>query len=220
MKKTLLAVAAAFAAVGAQAATITIDTFNAPDVGPITSDLNGSTTVSDAVRTVKYEVLAGPANGNGSDLKIGSATFPVGLLEVANASGRDSQATVTWALAAGVLPGNASNIGFFLEIIQSDGNTTSLDFLLNGGALASFAIAPNTVNQGVSFGLSDPQLAALSTGGELSLVINGAVGWDLTLDSFGFSFDVPVVQVPEPNALALVGIALAGLGFTARRRKA
>lgn len=35
-----------------------------------------------------------------------------------------------------------------------------------------------------------------------------------------YNFTDPVVNVPEPSALALVGIALAGLGFTARRRKA
>lgn len=209
-------VAAAFAS-NAQAVVINIDDFNSPDVSIVDAAGGGATTVTDAVRTSGYELITGPADGNGSSLTIGSATFPVGLLEVANASGRDSAASVAWAIAAGLIPSNAINVGFFLQVVQSDGNPTSLDFSFNGNPLASFAIAPNTINKGVSFGLTPAQLATIAAGGSLALLINGDTGWDLTIDQFGFSYDVRTVS--EPASLGLVGLGLIGVAAF-RRRKA
>lgn len=219
MKRTALAIAALAAASMANAAVITIDNFNGPDINGLSAALGATATVTDAVRTASITTIAGPADGNGATLTIGSQTFPVGLLEVANASGRDVEVNLSWALAAGLLPADAINVGFFMQVVQSDGNPTDLEFTLNGATITTRAIAPNTMNSGVSFGLDAAQLASLANGGTLGLKINGAVGWDLTMDSFGFSYDVPA-PLPEPASLALVGLALAGAGFASRRRKA
>ena len=223
MKRTLLAIAALAATTLATAApvVITIDNFNSPNVGPVSAPLGGTSTNTDAIRTWSISTIAGPADGNGATLTIGSGTFPVGLLEVANASGRDSEVKVSYVLPAAVLaalPANAINVSFFLQVVQSDGNPTDLAFTLGGAPLANFAIAPNTINQGVTFGLSAAQLVTLSAGGTLGLTLNGATGWDLTLDQFGFSYEVPVVRVPEPTSLALVGLALAAAGAVSRRK--
>jgi hypothetical protein len=220
MKKLLCAMAA-IAAVGvAQAAptVISVDDFNSPDVLIQDALGGGPTTVIDSVRTASYELLSGPDSGDGSTLRIGSQTFPVGLLEVANASGRDSRATISWAIAAGLIPGDAINVGFFLEVVQSDGNPTSVDFVLDGSALAAFSIPPNTMDLGLSFGLSAAQLASLANGGTLAMTLNGNTGWDLTVDLFGFSYDRQQA-IPEPGSVALAGLALVGLA-AARRRKA
>lgn len=224
MKRSLLAIAALAASTLAVAVptVINIDNFDSPDVGPVSAPLGGTVTNTDLVRTWSISTLAGPANGNGATLTIGSGTFPVGLLEVANASGRDTEVTVSYNLPANVLasiPANAINISFFFEVVQSDGNPTDIAFTLGGNPLAAFAIAPNTSMQGLSFGLNAAQLATLAAGGDLALTLNGATGWDLTLDQFGFSFDVPAsVPVPEPASLALVGLALAAAGIASRRK--
>ncbi len=215
MKKTLLALAAAFAAVGAQAATVTtvqeIDGFASPGVS-----IAGTGTSTDAVRSVSVTATA-----NTSSLDIGATSSNGSALEVSNRVGQDSTVNLTWTLGALTLPGDALNVGFFFKVLESDGNPTSLAFTLNGNALASFAIPGNTSNKDLSFGLSAAELASLSAGGTLGLQLDGASGWDFSLDTFGVSFEqnVTTPSVPEPGSLALVGLALAGIA-AARRKKA
>ncbi len=210
MKKALVSLAALAAVAGAQAAVVTIDGFDTPGVSN-----TGSFTSTDAVRTVTVDATAGT-----SSLDIGATSSTGSALEVSNRVGQDSTVNLSWTLGALSLPSNATNIGFFLQVLESDGNPTSLDFTLNGSALSSFTIPGNTVGQGLSFTLTSAEWATLSAGGTLGLELNGASGWDLAIDTFGVSYDVPVQAVPEPGSLALVGLALAGVAVAARRRKA
>ncbi len=194
---------------------INIDDFNSND--QFVSDAivgGGGQSNTNTTRTLAIEVLS----GSGPIQSIAQVSF--GILDITNGSGDDSEVTVAWELASGFLPVIAPDISFLFEVVQSDGNQTSLDFFFNSNPLASFSIAPNTNNQIVSFGLTPSQLAQINAGaGSLSLKINGNPGWDLSVDAIGFSYDDGVTtSIPEPAILALIGAGLAGLGIRKKKQ--
>ncbi len=166
-------------------------------------------------RIVSHELLTGSntPNGNGSIVTIGSTTFPAGSLEIANASGRDSEVSVSWSVAAGLVPSVAqASASLAVTVVESDGNPTSLELFVNNLSQGTFFIPGKTFNDTNYFALSAATQTALAGGGTMKLVINGDTGWDMTLDSFG-------INVPEPSSIALVGLAMLAAGSAARRRK-
>jgi PEP-CTERM motif len=214
------AVAGLLLASSAHAVLILIDDFDTPDM-VVFDQLGGGATVVNSPgllpngRVVSHELLTGTNTliGEDSKVKIGSTTFPAGSLEVANASGRDSVVTVTWTIAAGLVPTVAmGTASLAVTVVQSDGNPTSLQLFVNNLSQGTFSIPGNTANDTNYFALSAAAQTALAGGGSMKLVINGDTGWDMTLDSFG-------INVPEPGSVALVGLALLGAGAAARRRK-
>ncbi|MDP3333146.1 MAG: PEP-CTERM sorting domain-containing protein [Methylococcaceae bacterium] len=194
---------------------IAIDDFNSDD--QFVSDTtvgDGLQSNTNAKRTLTNELLS----GSGPIQSVAQVSF--GILDISNGSGEDSEVSVAWNLDAGLLPVTAFPMSFLFEIVQSDGNQTSLDFFFNNDPLSSFSIAPNTNNQIVAFGLTPAQLAQINAGaGSLLLKINGDTGWDLSVDAIGFSYDDGITtSIPEPVTLALISLGLAGLGFHKKKQ--
>ena len=198
----------------ASAGSVLIDDFSA-DQGPVsdTTPGDGGTVSTLGNRTISNNLLTGVAPFSSS------TTVGFGILDIINGGGDDSEVILTWSLAPIVIPAGATNVQFSALILQSDGNPTTLEFLLDGNSLLSDSIPSNTLNQTVGFGVS---AAALANGGSLVLKLNGAAGWDLSMDQFGISFTDPVITptVPEPASLALFGLAALGAVAASRRRKA
>jgi hypothetical protein len=230
---TLAAAAAiALAAGSAQALVITVDDFNGPDMAAADMTIGGSLASAGPAgpvnppgvlqRTLTHDLLAGVNDGTGSSVKIGSLTYPAGALESQNQPGRNSEVTVSWALAAGFIPDtSAGPASVLFEVLFSDLNVNfklywdNVLYATNSfAAYDGLASYPPAIPMDVTFDLTPTQQNTINgAAGTLKLVIDGPSGWDLTLDALNF-------QVPEPTSLALVGLALIGAGVASRRRKA
>jgi hypothetical protein len=194
---------------------VNIDNFSTFDQTVVDNTVNGvAVSESNATRTLSANLLAAVPAGDSVIARVTS-----GILDVTNGTLEDSEVKVDWNIAALALPADAINTGFYFKVVASDANVTGLEFLFNDANLQNFNIPGNTLNTELTFGLSAAELAAVSGGGKLTLKINGAPGWDLALDQFGFSYDKPS-KVPEPTTLGLIGLGLAGMAAARKRKSA
>lgn len=217
MKKilALTAIAAGLFAGNASATLFVIDDFSVVQ-GPVADNTpaNGGTTSIIPQRTIVVDQSINAAPGVFNS----SVNVVVGDLFISNDSSTNSVIDIAWTLAAETLPSISSAASFFLDVVASDGNATTLDFFFNASLLASFAIPANTVNQQLNFNLTTAQIALVSAGGVLDVQMTGADGWDARISTIGFNDTPPSPpSVPEPAALALMGLGLAG--FAAARKK-
>jgi hypothetical protein len=213
MKKLFAALAALACVSVAQAVIIPIDDFSA-NQGPISDGTASAAATAppdavcdtNAIRTLCSSLIA----SDGIDNNI--ARVAGGSLRISNEASSDTQVTLRWNIAAGLVPASAIGTFNFL-VVLSDGNPTNLQFFFNNALLAADNISANTVNQTVSFGAP---IAALNAGGVLELRVNGAAGWDLTADNFGL--DITNLQVPVPAIPLLLGAGLVAIGLRRKQK--
>lgn len=201
---SLVAICSSFTA---SAGLIIIDDFSV-DQGPLTaSGTLGPLAIGNGIeRTLTLTTLAssGPVNY--------TAEVNSGVLDITNGTGENSTVHVAYALPALGVPVGATNLQLTVVVVDSDGNPTQLD--LGGIASGTFQIPANSAGALLPFSIALPPDGP----GTLTITLNGANGWDLSLDSIGLSWTDPTGDVPEPVSCVLVGSGLAALGLIRRRR--
>jgi hypothetical protein len=128
----------------------------------------------------------------------------------------DNDGIVDIALGSGTLNNSFSSFAFVTLGLGSSA-------LTGFSATVDFTPAPGTEGVGGFFRAPTPfsvDIFAGSVGGsfnDTSYVTNGDGSISITTVGGSGNFDF-VNQVPEPSSLALVGLALAGVGFASRRK--
>lgn len=213
MKKLFAALAALACVSAANAALIIIDDFSTSQ-GPFVDTTLSAAAIAppdavcgtNSVRTLCTSMFADAGDADNS------VRVSQGRLAISNGPDTNTQVTLRWNIAAGLVPANAIGAFNFL-VLTSDLNPTNLVFTFNGALLSNSAIPGGSANLPVNF---NAPIAALNAGGVLQLVINGATGWDLTVDNFGLN--VTNLQVPVPAIPLLLGAGLVAIGLRRKQK--
>ncbi|WP_299160953.1 PEP-CTERM sorting domain-containing protein [Accumulibacter sp.] len=230
IRASLLRLAAAFIVSNTNASPVNLVSNGSFEAGNsnFTSDYSYSPGVNSTEG--EYTVRTNPFPWNGFFISTGDHTSGTGLMMVAN--GSPVSGSVVWQ-SEPIAVTNGPN--YFFEAFVNNVCCTSaytgpnspsiLEFSLsvNGGAAVSLGtITTNLGLAGTWEGLSTQFASAAAGNAVLSLINRNTSpgGNDFAVDDIYFGTESTVIPpLPEPVTLSLLGLGLAGLGFSRSRKK-